>query len=160
MSTRNDIFAAYGDDVRAGLDAWLNVDAEDFHRWSALAEERQYRTEYRRWLGRQTMTADATAVTSPAAQPRLFEPPASTKKVEMRTALIHEGETKPLDQLAGLEAVRVLRDVCQRDLAPALTAVNRAKFGLALADHIEAETERLGRPVAVSEVMAELREAS
>lgn len=159
MSARNSIFEAYGADARAGLDAWLNVDPDDLHRWSDQAEERQYRAEYRRWLGRQTVVADAAEIAEGPQQPRLFEPPKATRTVELRSTVIHEGESKPLGDLAGLEAVRVLRDVCRRDLTPALTAVNRAKFGLALADHIEAETERLGRAVTVAEVI-EMRRAS
>lgn len=159
MSTRNDIFEQYGlDEARAALDAWLNVDPEGFHKWSDLAEERQYRIEYRRWLGKQTVVADVTEIKGPR-QPRLFEPPAASKGVELRQTVIHEGTERHLLGLAGLEAARVLREVSTRDLTPALTAVNRAKLGLALADHIESETERLGRPVSVAEVVG-MRRAS
>lgn len=152
MSTRNDLFAAYGDDVDGALGAWPNVDPTGYAAWSGQAERRQYRNEYRRWLSRQTITAARDTIQN-RGQVRLFEPPTAAKGIQLRSTMIHQGEQMPVLGLSGDEGARVLRQICQRDLTPALTAVARAKFGLALADHIEAETERLGRPVSVAEVI-------
>lgn len=157
MSTRNDIFEAYGDEPRAALDAWLNVDPEGFARWSDQAEERQYHAEFMRWVRGKTIKLER--VEQNPGQTRLFEPPATSRGVKVRAALIHGGEIMETEQLAGLEGARFIRAAMTRDLAPAKTTVARCAYGFALADHLEAETERLGRPVSVAEVVG-LRLAS
>lgn len=159
MTSLNDLFDAYREDARGALAAWANTDHDG---WSAFvdgAAEEKYRNRYRRWLSGQVERFSADAIKAKRGEVRLFEPPESGVMIELRRTLILDGAEVSLLSLAGRAGAGALRQAMQRDLAPAKTTIARCRHGLALADHIEAESERIGRDVSVAEVI-ELRAAA
>lgn len=153
MNTLYDLFEAYGDKPTEALAAWANVDPDAWSKFTDEASENRYHADFRRWLGRQVATVKADALKQASGQARLFEPPDSGTLVELREWLLIDGEQVRFIDLEGRAGASLIRKVMTRDLKPALTTVNRCKYGLALADHIETESDRLGRDVAVHEVV-------
>jgi hypothetical protein len=153
MSTKFDIFDAYP--VAAdGLAAWANVDHDAWSAFVDSAAEKQYDTERASWVRSLTQSVRKDALKANNGQARLFEPPESATRVELRERIVWSGQEYLLADLAGRDGAAVLRKAMQRDLKPALTTVQRCRNGLALADHIEGESDRLGRDVSVSEVVS------
>jgi hypothetical protein len=146
------VFDAYGDDAEAGLAALANTDPAFWHAYVDEAAERRYRNDYsshRRTL-KVSMQKDATR--SAAGQARLFEPGPGAM-VELREVLVYDGTEYHLADLEGEEGAAILRKVAERDLAPALTTVERSRSYLRLAEHLTTETHRLDRSVKVAEVI-------
>jgi len=154
MTTRTELFAAYGDDARAALDAWSNLDPEAHAFWSTGCEERQYRAEHRRWLSRQTTAVVREVKAKVAGSAPLFELEQSDPpKIDVRRVLIHDGHPIDMLTLAGEDGARILREAMLRDLGPANTTRERCQHGLALAEQVIARSEAEGRPVSVAEVL-------
>lgn len=152
MTTRADLFAAYGDDFPALLAAWPNLDPTGYRVWSEQAEHRQIKAEYARWRSRQT--ADIAKTRRTESAPPLFDaPPAKVETVKVRAIIAHEGGDSHLMELAGEDGAKKLREAALRDLGPAETTTARCRRMIDLADQILAESERLGRPVSVAEVI-------
>lgn len=150
MSRKTDIFAAYGDDAEAALRNWQQIDPLGFDAWESDLARRQYLTDYRKWSG-----ARKVSVTPPATEPApsLFPAPAKVEAIQTRPTVVHDGHEHTLLDLAGSEGATVLRQAALRDLTPAESTAKRCRFHLRIADLIEAETVRQGRPVSVGEVI-------
>lgn len=148
-----EVFEAYGHDAEAGLAALGQTDPPFWSIYVDAAAEKQYRADHRRYQRSLLRMVQKDAVDIGRGQAKLFELPAGEAEVALRAELILDGETFALDHLAGLEGAAVLRRVAERDLAPATTTLNRCRMLLRIADHIEAETERTGRDVAVADVL-------
>jgi hypothetical protein len=153
VSTKFEIFEAY-EDPTDGLAAWANVDPDG---WSAFVDgsaEKCYLNDRAAWVRSLTQSVEKEALAARRGQPRLFEPVESAARVELRERIVWNGSEYLLADLAGKKGALVLRSAMTRDLKPAQTTIERCKNGLALADHIESESDRLGRDVSVSEVVA------
>lgn len=148
-----DVFATYGDDATAALEAFANVDHEAWSAYVDAAAEKQYRADYGSWRRGLIKSTTAEAIAKATGQVRLFEPPESSPAIDFRARIVLDGEEHSLASLAGAPGAEVLREVAQRDIRPAATTVKRCRQMLALADHLEAETERIGRDVSVAEVL-------
>lgn len=157
MTTKAELFTAYGDDPRAILDAWPNLDPQGYAIWSDKAEERQILTEYRRWARTQTIKLERNP--DHEEHPALFPQPRKGKAITVRQTVVHDGEEVALLSLTGHEGATLLRQAMLRDLGPASTTVDRCRYGIKLADLIDAETERLGRPVSAAEILGVERAA-
>jgi hypothetical protein len=153
VTTKHDIFEAY-ENAAEGLAAWANIDPDGWSAFVDTAAERRYDTERAAWRRSLVRSVLAESVRSDHGQAKLFEPPESGARIEVREVIVAEGHEHPLFDLAGAEGARLIRVAMTRDLKPALTTIKRCKNGFALADHIEAESSRLGRDVAVREVIA------
>lgn len=151
------IFDAYGDDVDAALVAFANTANEEWSTYSDNAVRKQYLADLASHVRSQTVDVDFANLnvrSEIAGEPRLFDPgPAMTQRVTLREFVVHAGHRYALADLSGLAGAQILRAVALRDRKPAKTALVRCQRDLALADHIEAETERLGRPVSAAEVL-------
>lgn len=147
------IFEQYGDDAAAALQAFANVDNAGWSTYTDEAAEIRYRQDYAKWRRSITRSAKAEAVKADSGQVRLFEPPESQATIALRTRVVWDGEEHYLAMLRGRDGADVIRKVAQRDLAPAKTTVARCRNLLGLADHMEAETVRLGRPASAGEVL-------
>ena len=148
-----EVFEQYGHDATAGLAALANTDPPFWSAYVDAAAEKQYRADHRSYQRSLLRMVRRDDLTTSAGQARLFEVPQSDEEVALRRELVLDGETYQLALLAGLDGAAVLRRVAQRDLAPATTTVKRCRILLQLADHIEAETERVGRDIAVGDVL-------
>lgn len=153
MSTKYEVFDAYPD-ATEGLAAWANVDPEGYDAFVEGAAAKRYDAERAAWVRSMTQSVRKDALHAKSGQARLFEPPESATRVELRERIVWSGTEYVLADLAGKDGALVLRKAMTRDLKPALTTVQRCKNGLALAEHIEAESERLGRDVSVREVVS------
>lgn len=151
--TLQDIFEAYGDDAEMALEAYANIDPEGWSLYVDSAAEKQYVSDYRNHRRSLTRSVAKEALAEAAGQAQLFDPGPSAERVELRRIIVFEGQEFDLGTLAGHDGAAIARKVAERDLAPSLTLVNRCKFTLRLADHVDAETERLGRPVTFGEVL-------
>lgn len=152
-NTLQAIFDEYGDDATAALAAYANIDPEGWSAYCDSAAEKQYRVDraaHRRSLIR---SVEKDVIAAASGQARLFEVPAHEEQVELRSTFVYEGVEYDVGSLAGHDGAAIARKVAERDLAPSLTTVNRCRFTLRLADHVDAETERLGRPVTFGEVL-------
>jgi hypothetical protein len=152
VSVKHDIFDNY-EEPRDGLEAWANVDPDG---WSAFVEgaaERRYQNERAAWVRSQVQSVAFDMKKKAKGEVRLFELPESATTIDIRERLIVDGKEVILLKLAGKSGADVLRQAMDRDMKPALTTVRRCKTGFALADHIEAESERLRRDVSVAEVV-------
>lgn len=148
-----EIFDAYGDDAKAGLAAWANLNPESWSAYVDAAAERQYRGDYAVWRRRLISTAQQERVAEDNGQARLFEPPEPGALTDFRQRVVLDGIEHDMADLEGADGAAVIRKVAERDLAPAVTTVSRCRSMLKLADHMDAETERLGRPVSAGEVL-------
>jgi len=148
-----EIFDAYGDAASDALAAWANIDSEAWSDYVDQAAEKQYRSDYGAHRRSMTRAVEKEALAAEAGQAQLFETSGSTVKVELRRTLVLDGVEYDVAELAGHDGAAIARKVAERDLAPSLTTLNRCKFTLQLADHVDAETERLGRPVTFAEVL-------
>lgn len=144
------IFEQYGDDAEAALQAFANISNAAWSEYVDESTERQYRLDYSAWRRSLARSARKERLADDSGQVRLFEPPESSAKVELRERLVLDGNEF---ELRTLTDTGVIRKVAQRDLAPAVTTVERCKSYFALADHMDAETDRLGRPVTAGEVL-------
>lgn len=151
--TLQEVFDAYGADAESALAAYANIDPEGWSLYADSAAEKQYLSDYRNHRRSLTRSVEKEALASVSGQARLFEVPPSTERVELRRILILDGEEHDLATLAGHEGSSIARKVAERDLAPSLTTLNRCRFILQVADHVDAETERIGRPVSFAEVL-------
>lgn len=155
MTTRSELFTAYGDDADLALGAWPNLDPTGYAAWSATVERRQYLADYRRWVGRQTVAVKREVAKADDGQVPLFDAPtAGVPTLAVRSTIVHDGHTLDLFALSGPDGARLLREAMLRDLGPASTTVDRCRYGIALADHIEAQSVALGRNVTVGEVLS------
>lgn len=148
-----EVFDAYGPDARGGLDAWANTDPEAWSDYVDSAAEKQYHADRAGYRRSHLRSAAREALAENAGQARLFEVPSTEEQVEIRRTLVLDGVEYDVGSLAGHDGAAVARKVAERDLVPALTSVNRCRFTLKLADHVDEETERLGRPVSFAEVL-------
>ena len=148
------VFEAYGDDAAQALEAWANVDHEAWSAFTDGAAESLYLNRYKAWRRSLTTTVDKAFTKAKKGEARLFNVPESVESTVLRERLVYDGNEYELLGLAGHDGAALARKVAERDLAPSLTTVNRCRFMLELADHIDAETERLGRPVEFREVLA------
>lgn len=148
-----EIFVTYGDDAEPALAAWANLDPEAWSTYVDVAAEFRYHLDYAKWRRAMVRSAKAEAVQKQTGQARLFEMPESEAKVELRSKLVLDGVEHDLAGLAGDKGADIIRLVAERDLSPALTTVNRCRTLLRLADHMDAEAERLGRDVSAGEVL-------
>lgn len=152
MTARAELFAAYGDDLDGLLAAWPNLDPTGYAAWAEHAEHRQIKAEYARWRSRQTAAIRKTQRAELA--PPLFDaPPAKVPTVKVRAIIAHEGGDRRLMDLAGVDGAKVLREAALRDLGPAETTATRCRRMLDLAEQIQAESIKQGRPVSVAEVI-------
>jgi hypothetical protein len=148
-----DVFAAYGDDAEAALEAFANVDHEAWSAYVDRAVAKQYHADYASWRRGLVRSTTADAIASRSGQVRLFEPTESAPIIDFRARLVLDGDEYELASLRGHHGADVLRSAAQRDFGPAATTLKRCRQMLALADHIEAETGRLGRDVSVAEAL-------
>lgn len=146
------VFEQYGDDAEAGLQALANTDHALWSAYTDSAAEAKYRSDFASWVRRQTVRMSKDDIAASNGQARLFTPPRS-KLVEARMMVRLDGKIYRVADLAGHEGAAILRRVAERDLKPSRTTVARCKVQLKLADHITAETDRLGRDVSVNEVV-------
>jgi hypothetical protein len=151
-NTLTELFEAYGNDATAALEAYGNVDNEGWSEYTDRAAEKQYRFDYGSWLRGQVRATEADSIAAVSGQARLFEVEPGFA-IDIRTTLILDGVEYDVGSLAGADGADVLRKVAARDLKPAKTTIVRCKGQLALADHIVAESERLGRDVCAAEVL-------
>lgn len=151
--TLTEVFDAYGDDAGAALAAFANLDPEAWSLYVDSAAEKQYLSDYRNHRRSLTRSVEKEALAEYAGQAQLFDPGPSAERVELRRVLVLDGREYEVAALSGHEGAAIARKVAERDLAPSLTTVNRCRFTLRLADHVDAETERLGRPVTFGEVL-------
>lgn len=149
MSSLDDIIDQYGDDPEAALDAFANYDPQA---WSAFVD-RAARAEYKRRCARRR-NARMVEFRPRKQQRKLFQVD-ETEAIHFREiVVIPDGSTEtPLMELAGSEGARKLREVAERDEAPARTTLIRANQYRALADEVERQSARLGRPVSVADVL-------
>lgn len=148
-----DVFDAYGDDAEAGLQALANTDPPFWSEYVDAAAAKQYKADYRRHRATITASASREAVAEAAGQARLFIPPESEERIELRRVVILDGQEYDLARLSGHDGTAIAREVAYRDMKPAATVMARSRFVLRLCDHIDAETERLGRDVSFAEAL-------
>jgi hypothetical protein len=153
MTSKSEMFAAYDGDVQAILEAWPNLDPEGYASWERTALIRLLSADVRRWQSRQTVTVEADARAEQAGQGRLVDVPAKRKRVEFRAKVSTDGGSVDFMALAGDQGALTLRQAALRDKPAAATTLARCERLLRIAELIEAETARLGRPVSVAEVI-------
>lgn len=149
----SDVFAAHGADAESGLAAYANTDPQGWSSYIDDAAVMRYRSDQANWARSLVRSVERERITSATGQARLFEPGETDAHIKVRERLRLDGIDHDLGPLAGKEGVDVIRKVAERDLSPALTTVNRCRTLLRLADHMDAESERLGRPVTAGEVL-------
>lgn len=149
-----DLYSRYGDDATGALEALANVDNELWRSFLDAAAERQYLAQYGAWLRSQTVEVTKQAKRRRRDEPRLFEVKVDADKMALRRTVKAAGDQHSLMSLSGVEGASVLRDAARRDRPGALTTVARCDQYDKIADLIESETARLGRPVSVAEVLA------
>lgn len=148
----SDVFAAYGADAESGLAAYANVDPEGWSDYVDSAAIKRYRDDYANYARSLVRLVEKERIASDAGQARLFEV-AEGAQIKMRERIILDGVEHDLGALTARNGADVIRKVAARDLAPAVTTVERCRALLRLADHMEAESERLGRDVSAGEVL-------
>lgn len=157
MTTRSEVFAAYGDDIDALLDAWPNLDPEGYAAWEHNALRRLARSDVRAWRSRQTVKIDRETAEADSGQGRLVDvPPARREQIRMRSVITTDDAAVNLLAIAGPEGADLLRQVALRDRPGAATTLARCERLLKLAELIEAESARQGRPVTVAEVIEQV----
>lgn len=149
---QTDLFAAYGDDVDAALDAWPNLDPEGYAAWEASLARRAYLNAYRAWVRTQTVELERDELRQRTGQTRLFTPEPAAD-LSLRKIVNVDGDLFALAALAGKRGADALRRIAERDSRPAATTLARARQLEKLAAHIEAESQRLGRDVTVAEAL-------
>lgn len=146
-----EVFEACGDsDVDLALSTYANTAPDEWSEFVDRSAGKEYLRCYLNWVRSHVKEVERERLTEHAGQARLFELPPSPVVVEFRERLILDGREH---ELATLADPAVIRKVASRDLTPAVTTVERCKGYFALADHMEAESERLGRPVTAGEVL-------
>lgn len=149
-----EVFAAYGRNADDALRNWQQIDPEGYDAFATAAVARQYLADYSRWSGRQRVSVNRIEDAAQTGATPLFETPAvPVEPLRTRATVVHDGNESHLLELAGPEGAATLRQAALRDLAPAESTTKRCRFHLRLAELIEAESVRQGRPVAVSEVI-------
>jgi len=144
------VFEAYGEDVAAALAAYANTDPEGWSAFVDAAAEKQYLADCRNWSRQLVGSVVKERLEQVTGQARLFELAASEARIEFRERLRLDGVEH---EVATLKDTSVIRKVADRDEAAARTTLVRSARLRRLADHIDAETERLGRPVTAGEVL-------
>lgn len=146
-----ELFDAYGDDADGALAAMANVSP---HVWSQYVDEaasKQYLTDYKAWVRRQTSRVDRTRSTN-----RLFQVD-DTERITLRAriAIQVEGKRKEFATLAlaGAHGAELLRLAADRDEAPARTTLIRCALYRRLATQVEKRSKSEGRDVSVGEVV-------
>jgi hypothetical protein len=150
--TLTEVFEAYRDEAQAALAAYANVDPEGWSEYVDRSAAKCYLADYAHWRNSQVRRVEADAIAAANGQARLFEVEPGVA-VDVRTVLVLGGVEYEVGSLVGATGAAILRAVAQRDLKPAVTTVKRCKNWFSLADHIVAESERLGRDVSVAEVL-------
>lgn len=154
MTSKSEMFAAYDGDVQAILEAWPNLDPEGYAAWERTALIRLLSADVRRWQSRQTVTVEADERAEQAGQGRLVDVPAKRKRVEFRAKVSTDnGGSVDFMALAGDAGALTLRQAALRDKPAAATTLARCERLLRIAELIESESQRLGRPVSVAEVI-------
>lgn len=151
--TLTDIFEHYGDDAETALEAFGNIDNAAWSVYVESAAAKQYARDYGNWLRSQVREVDRDAVKSAAGHARLFEPPEGVS-VLVRTVLRYDGKDIHLASLAGHRGATIAREVADRDAKQGKTMLERSNRLRQLADHVAAESDRLGRDVRFGEVLA------
>lgn len=153
MTSKSEMFAAYDGDVHAILDAWPNLDPEGYAAWERTALTRLLSADVRRWQSRQTVTVEADTQAEKDGQGRLVDVPVKRQRVEFRAKVSTDGGSVDFMALAGDKGAMTLRQAAFRDKPAATTTLARCERLLRIAELIEAESKRLGRPVSVAEVI-------
>lgn len=154
MTRKTEVFEAYGDNADDALRNWQQIDPAGHHLWSATVERRQYLADYRRWSSRRRLSVDLDALTADAGQAPLFDAPtAKRESIHTRPTVVHDGTEHTFASLSGHEGAATLRQAALRDLNRAESTSQRCRFHLKVAEVLERETERVGHPVTVAEVL-------
>jgi hypothetical protein len=154
MPTKAEVFAAYDGDVDAILEAWPNVDPVGYAEWERTALVRLLRSDVGAWQRRQCVRVDREPKAE-TGQGRLegVPLPVRRKSVRMRARVTTDKGPREFLTLSGKAGAKVLREVAGRDKPGAATTLARCERLLRIAEMIESETKRLGRPVSVAEVI-------
>ena len=154
MPTRSEIFATYGDDIDALLEAWPNLDPEGYAVYERNALRRLLSADLKAWQRRQTVHVAAEMRAEHAGQDRLVDVPAKRPApVAMRATVATDSGSEDFLALAGQHGADVLRQAALRDKPGAATTLARCERMLRIAELIESESARLGRDVTVAEVL-------
>lgn len=148
-----DVFEAHGDDAETALSAFANTAPAEWSEFVDRAAEKEYLRCYKNWVGSHLKRAEKERLTADSGQARLFEPPEPALTVVFRERLFLDGREYDLASLKGYDGADVLARVADRDESPAVTTVQRCRNMRGLAEHMRAETERLGRDVSAGEVL-------
>lgn len=144
------VFEAYGEDAKSALEAYGNVDNEGWSCYVDAAAEKQYLADYRNWSRQLVGSVARERLERRSGQARLFELDETATQLDLRRRLRLDGEEFDLAALADTSTIRKVAD---RDESGARTTLVRSRVLRKLADHMDAESERLGRPVTAGEVL-------
>ena len=148
-----EVFEAYGDDADSALEAWANVDPEAWSDYCDGAAVRRYTADYAAFVRTLTHSVDREALKAEAGEARLFEVTEASAEFRMRERIRLEGREYALASLSGAAGAEIIRAAALRDRKAALTTIQRSAAQMRLADHIEHESDRLGRDVTAGEVL-------
>lgn len=155
MTTKADIFDAYGDNPADALRNWAQVDPAGYAHFERTALERMYHADWQRWNRAKIINTAKAERAGQEGQDHLFTPPPADRvqRVDVRSTLIHDGDTVHLLDLAGEEGAQRLREIVARDRRPAKTSLARCEQYERYAELILAKTAELGRPVSIREAL-------
>lgn len=133
----------------------IDLDDEQYQEHMARAGERQLVTDLKNLERRRLRTVKSDIREAAVGAVTLFD--ASEYETDaatlVRERIRFDGRSVPVANLAGVRGAEIAMEVATRDLGQALTTVSRARFMQAVARHVIAETERLGRDVSFGEVL-------